>query len=496
MRYHFISACIACIGILYITGCESTHQKEERLAKQYCASCHAFPEPGLLTKKIWHYDIMPQMAFRMGFEDMKLIMQLSDEDRNIVLQSLPDKPMLSQEEFDAIRHYYERLAPDSLTLPPVPATQPLTQFDVTTLQLPEKTLPFVTLVKADTLHQNIYIGTRLSKLYTFSDKFVLKDSLKLESPLSDMIFYPDSTMMLFMGMMDPNDLSKGKLASLHNQQRPVLEGLQRPVHIQQTDLNNDGLTDYIVCGFGNYTGALQAYENLGNNRYKKHTLIQTPGARNTVIEDIDHNGLPDITVLMTQGDERIIMLLNQGGFDFRVNTVLRFPPVYGSAYFELVDFNGDGKKDIVYINGDNADYSITFKPYHGIRIFQNDGTNHFEETWFYPLYGAFQSRTADYDQDGDLDIAAISFFPDFVQHPENGFIYLENTGKGFTAYTTPLAGSGKWITLDAADIDQDHDIDILLGALDFEFKVPPPLLKQWHTDRTSVLVLKNTLHGK
>ncbi|WP_333818774.1 FG-GAP repeat domain-containing protein [Ohtaekwangia sp.] len=494
MQYYILFACIACICILCVTACETPRQKEERLAKQYCGSCHSFPDPSLLTKKIWKEHVLPQMAFRMGFEDMKLIMQLSDEDRNVVLQTLPDKPMVSQEEFDMIRNYYDRLAPDALTLPPVTATQPLEQFEPTTISLPEHTVPLVTVVKADSLHKKVYIGTRLSKFYTLSDQFIVQDSAVLESPPSDIYFHRDSTSILLMGMMDPNDLLRGKIVTLKKQPHTVLSGLQRPVNMQETDLNKDGLTDYIICSFGNYTGALLAYENLGNNQYKKHVLINAPGARNTVIKDVDNNGFPDIIALMTQGDERIIMLLNQGGFDFRVNTVLRFPPVYGSSYFELADFNRDGKPDIVYTNGDNADYSITLKPYHGVRVFMNDGTNHFEESAFYPLYGAFQSQTADFDSDGDLDIAAIAFFPDYKHHPEHSFVYLENKDGKFVPHTTLLASTGRWITMEAIDIDRDKDIDILLGALDFEYNVPPSLMEQWRRDKTSVLVLRNKLH--
>lgn len=47
------------------------------------------------------------------------------------------------------------------------------------------------------------------------------------------------------------------------------------------------------------------------------------------------------------------------------------------------DFNGDGKLDIVYVNGDNFDYSRVLKPYHGIRILENDGKNNFHERYFF-----------------------------------------------------------------------------------------------------------------
>lgn len=485
---------IACIGILYFAGCETQPDKEERLAKQYCGSCHTFPDPVLLDKKTWTDKVLPQMAFRMGFSNMQMLMQMSDADREIAVQTLPPQPMLSEEEFELIRKYYQRLAPDSLAQPPPPATNSITQFDIAAIKLPVQGIPLVTMITADTLHQKIYIGNRYGKLYTFTNSFKLQDSLQLESPPSHMLIEKDNAVLLLMGIMDPNDQAQGKLVNLREPKKAIVESLQRPVHLQKVDLNNDDLPDYIVCAFGNYTGALQAYENLGNDTYKKHIILGMPGARNTIVKDFDNNGLPDIAALMTQGDEKIVMLLNQGSFNFRINTLVHFPPVYGSSYFELIDFNKDGKLDILYSNGDNADYSITLKPYHGIRIYLNDGTNRFTESWFHPMYGASQVRAADFDDDGDVDIAAISFFPDFKHYPENGFFYFENTGNDFITRTTPLAATGRWLVMEAADIDRDKDIDILLGALDFDSDVPRSLLEQWMRNKTSILLLKNKLH--
>jgi hypothetical protein len=167
--------------------------------------------------------------------------------------------------------------------------------------------------------------------------------------------------------------------------------------------------------------------------------------------------------------------------------------VYGSSYFELCDFNADGKQDILYTNGDNADYSAILKPYHGVRIYLNDGKNHFSQSWFSPMYGASMARAGDFDDDGDYDIAAISFFPDFKNHPEHGFIYFENNEGHFTPHITSLAASSRWITMESADIDNDTDIDLILGALTFPNGVPDSLFKVWRNNETSLLILKNNL---
>ena len=38
----------------------------EKLARLYCASCHQFPEPEMLPKKIWSQTILPRMGYMYG----------------------------------------------------------------------------------------------------------------------------------------------------------------------------------------------------------------------------------------------------------------------------------------------------------------------------------------------------------------------------------------------------------------------------------------------
>ena len=127
--------------------------------------------------------------------------------------------------------------------------------------------------------------------------------------------------------------------------------------------------------------------------------------------------------------------------------------------------NEDGAVDIVYTNGDNADYSPILKPYHGVHVFLNDGKDNFTEGVFYPLHGAFQAVAADFDMDGDMDIAAVSYFPDDIKRPASNFVYLEQTqSRVFKTQTIKEAVQGKWMTLSVGDYDNDGDKDILIGS--------------------------------
>jgi hypothetical protein len=296
--------------------------------------------------------------------------------------------------------------------------------------------------------------------------------------------------------MDPNDQAKGALLQIltNGERKLVIDSLRRPVFMEEADLNRDGLKDFIFCEFGNYTGGVAVFENLGRGKFKRHQISQQPGARKVVVKDFDGDGLKDIMALITQGNEQLTLFSNTGNFKFRITSLLRFPPVYGSSYFELADFNQDGKDDILYSNGDNADYSSILKPYHGLRIYLNTGVNQYEEAWFFPWDGASQTISRDFDEDGDMDIAAISFFPNLKMSPERGFVYFQNSGNlKFTATTTRYAASARWMTMHSGDIDGDNDEDVLLAALNFDKSVPIALGKKWTDSVTSVLILRNGL---
>jgi hypothetical protein len=224
----------------------------------------------------------------------------------------------------------------------------------------------------------------------------------------------------------------------------------------------DGKEDAIVCGFGNNTGKLAWYSD--SKVSGEHILSNMPGARKVEIGDFNKDGRPDIMVLMTQAWEGITIWYNQGKGKFKEKKILRFSPVFGASYFELEDFNKDGFPDILLTNGDNWDYSRISKNYHGVRIYLNDGKFNFKEKWFFPLYGTSKAMARDFDNDGDLDIAAISFY-NTLEDPSNGFVYFSNEGN-FTFRPSSLSAGalGKWLTMEAGDFDHDGDIDIVLGS--------------------------------
>ena len=485
----------------------------EQLAKIRCASCHNFVPPDKLPKGIWKNDVLPAMGHRLGiFHGKHQPDSIFGSARNSVFVKkanvFPEKPTISKADWQKIVDYYERNAPDTI-LPPKrdrKIKMGLNHFKYRQASFVHRP-PLTSLVKIREKGKGLVFsdGKRNNNVLTFldSDLELKRNLLFQDTPIS---YYEkmDTIYLTTVGKnIFPSDTPDGVLQkitkSTENRDQmistPVLSNLQRPVFMAYGDLNQDGREDIVACEYGDLTGKLVWFENKGDNKYEERPLNNKPGAINAIIVDYNEDGLNDIFVLMAQGDEGVFYYENQGGGSFKEKRLLAFSPLNGSQYMELADFNKDGYLDILYVCGDNADKSPILKDYHGIYIFLNDGNMNFKQGFFYQLNGAYKAMARDYDLDGDLDIAAISFFPDYRDHPEESFVYLENKGNlQFEDYTFPEATKGRWIVMDAGDIDGDGDIDLALGSFVYFLAQGDTtgLSKRWLEESPSVIVLENT----
>jgi len=273
--------------------------------------------------------------------------------------------------------------------------------------------------------------------------------------------------------------------------------LQRPVNTLVQDLNGDGKKELVVAEFGHLTGQLSLFKRNEANGFDKSVLLKQPGIVKTVAIDMNGDSRLDLVVASSQGNEGIYIFYQEEDLKFRAEQVLRFSPVYGTSWFELIDYDGDGDTDIITVNGDNADNSQVLKPYHGMRIYLNDGKNNFTERFFYPLNGATRVLAEDFDADNDIDIAIVATFPDYTERPTQSFQYLENMDAAnfdFKTFSFDEINWGRWFLMDAADIDFDGDRDIILSAFSYPFTATPEDLgASWKEKKVDLLVLENQL---
>jgi hypothetical protein len=446
----------------------------KQLAKDYCVRCHLFPEPALLDKRTWITSVLPNMGQRLGlhFANNDPFADLLPKEEKAIrkLNIYPETALIGQSDWEKIVSYYRHEAPAE----PLPqatgnvVSDSLPLFKASHLTVSDNAIPKTTLLKFDPRTSQLYVGDDQQALFVLDNSMHLKESFWIDSAPTD-IDFPESAppRLLTIGVFSPSERREGRLMSVSRAPVPIqslvnMQGLPRPVQFITGDLNMDGKTDAVICGFGNHSGKLFWLESMEQG--KEHILKDQPGARRALISDFNKDKKPDIIALMAQAREEISIFYNLGNGKFREKVLLQFPPSYGMSYFELVDFNKDGYQDILLTNGDNWDLSNIPKNYHGVRLYLNDGKDNFKLAWFYPLYGASKAIARDFDQDGDIDIAATSFYTD-LENPAHGFVYLSNEGKlNFKTFATSLATAGKWLTMEAGDFDQDGDIDIVLGS--------------------------------
>ncbi|HEY1169866.1 MAG TPA: VCBS repeat-containing protein [Verrucomicrobiae bacterium] len=483
-------------------------QHGRQLAMQVCGSCHLFPEPDVADRFTWANEILPRMNDWLGYGNVVWTNEPGG-DQVIASGKVPKEPIIDFADYKAIHNYYLGSAP----LVPLPQPEkPQISLKLKHFRIRDTTYrngrPVTTLVKIDERSQLLFVGDNDTKaLAVLRPNGSLAASLEMPNPIVHLLQRPDGYYASMIGSVFPSDKAEGQVARLKGPNsgaktsadvtQVLLSKLRRPVETAVADLNQDGREDLVVATYGNILGSFAWYELKADGTYEEHILVDRPGAVGLAIHDFDDDGKPDIVVLMAQSHESILLLLNKGQGRFEEKAITQKHPAWGMSHLEMVDFNKDGKPDLLVTNGDNGDtamFSNCIKPYHGIRLYLNEGGGKFQEAWFYPLYGAYRAIAKDFDLDGDMDIAAIAFFPNYLGGFKESFTYLENRGgMKFTPYTFPESISGRWITMDAGDLDGDGDADIVLGAFNRSFGDIPQLLGDtWEERGPSIMVLENT----
>ncbi|KAA0993682.1 FG-GAP repeat domain-containing protein [Dyadobacter aurulentus] len=514
-----------CILLCTILSCKSRKQDDDADLKEpavsnlsgrelsiaHCSRCHLLVSPQILPKASWQ-KVLPAMGQRMGIYAgvTRPDSLFNPKTGGSVVKSahiFPEKPIISKADWQKIEQYYLDNAPDSI---PAPVRSRKIQLGLRHFKYrkpPTAHRPaLTTMVKILPDKQGIVFsdGKGKQKKMTFLNPR-LEAQYTIALPSAPVHFYQTSKELYVTTIGNtvfPTDAAEGSVqrwvkgAAGYALSNTPVSNLRRPVNMAYGDLNNDGFEDIVACEFGNETGQLAWYANNGRGGYDKRVLNERPGAITAIIKDANGDKLPDIYVLMAQADEGILLYENQGQGQFKEKRLLTFSPLNGSQYMELADFNKDGFDDIIYVCGDNADKTPILKDYHGVYIYLNDGKSNFKQAYFYQLNGAYKAMARDYDLDGDLDIAAISFFPDYKRYPHESFVYLENKGRlKFRDYSFPESPEGRWSVMDAGDMDGDGDTDIVLGS--FVYFIPKGdktgLGQKWLSDGPSVIVLENTV---
>ena len=467
----------------------------KKLVDIYCTKCHALVPVSDLTKDVWTYHTLPAMAHYLGVRSYM----------GGYFKNNTDTGGLSLLQFQAIVSYYKKISPAALPAakPPVPLIDDWAGF---VLKKPAATAyaPYVTMAAIDTFNHKIYTSDyKQSSLTEWDTNLKSTGSTNLPSSAVSAIFVKNnsginSSFLSCIGRIEAEDFPNGQIVNLNldavdgkSNQTITASDLNRPVQTIEGDFNKDGLKDLVILEQGHLKGGVTLLTQKADHSYTQSTISGQPGAVQAVAGDFNKDGYPDLMVLFGSVDEGLWLYLNDHKGGFTAKNLLRFPPVYGSTSFQLADMDHDGNPDLIYTCGYNYHDSRILKPYHGLYIFKNTGNWNFKQQYFYRVNGCTKAIAADFDGDGDLDIATSAFFADMKNNPAESFIYFEQDKPfSFKPHAIPISKYGRWMSMDVGDYNNDGKPDILLGNYSAGFAFQTDFKPFWSKD-IPFIVLEN-----
>ncbi|MFL3656442.1 MAG: FG-GAP repeat domain-containing protein [Opitutales bacterium] len=461
----------------------------EKLAALYCAACHQLPEPDLLPKQSWEF-ALTYMGFYLGIVDYDFLEGSSSrvmdsihsrEEFTRTANKIPSEPLLSDSQWKALREYYVSNSPEQAIgqEPKASIKEDTESFRIRPNQY-RMERAVTSMTRIDEENGLLYVhDSGVQRLTILDRKLNFYDSHDAPGvALVDSQMNGEDVYLLSIGDLFAANIGEPRGELQHARSfggvlmglKVLVDGLHRPADFAFGDLDQDGVDELLVSNFGDYTGNFSIYRRERSTAVfdsEPQILTDQPGIVKSEAHDFNGDGRLDIVVLMSNARENVSIFINEEDGSFTRKIIVEQHSSFGYTGFELRDFNEDGLMDLLTINGDNGDSDPfnTLKRDHGIRIYLNGGDSEFEERYFYPMYGVFGTKVEDFDLDGDLDIAAIAYHPDFDQDKMENFVILEQTRPlEFAPKTHPATYNGRWMTIDAGDLDGDGDKDIVLGA--------------------------------
>lgn len=307
-------------------------------------------------------------------------------------------------------------------------------------------------------------------------EIILADELIAPSHVQVFDFDMDGDKDLLVGVLGqlfPNNDKIGSVVILENtgnftfKKRIVAENIARVSDVRAGDLDNDGDNDLAVAQFGYDDGETRWIENLGNWQFDNHILQYLSGPINVELTDIDSDNDLDIISLVSQEWEEIYCFINNGEGNFQPKLLYGSSNQdYGSSGIALCDLDKDGDQDILYSNGDAFDYiPPQGRPWHGLQWMENKGNIEFEFHRLTNFTGATNVRPADVDNDGDIDLFAVSAFNIWDDPASQSFILLENDGMMNFRKREISKNPTHLLTCEPGDFNNDGLIDVVTGGM-------------------------------
>lgn len=237
--------------------------------------------------------------------------------------------------------------------------------------------------------------------------------------------------------------------------------------VEWVDYDNDGDLDLAVSGDDGNNSRLIVYENDGTGNFSNK--VQPMGSNSGVSSasssfmawgDYTNDGYPDLAVSGWDGSSRrLIVFENEGDGNFtNIDEPMGSDGVTSSS-LAWGDYDKDGDLELAVSGYDGNNTRLIVYEYDGIGNFAigtepmgaNSGVSLSSLAW------------ADYDNDGDLDLAVSG-----NGQGNNRLIVYENDGTGnFPSKVEPMGSNNglEWSSIAWGDYDNDGDLDLALSGV-------------------------------
>lgn len=223
---------------------------------------------------------------------------------------------------------------------------------------------------------------------------------------------------------------------------PIVRAVAKgPVFLASGDTTNDGRADIVVANA--LSAEVSIFSGVASG-FVDGAVALPGGAQPLFIQsgDFDNDGDQDL-VSADDTDGSLFVIENKGNLQFSPAATLACG---STAAFEplVFDFDDDGDMDIISLH------------IGGARVFRNDGGFTFQPVQDFVVNGGLLlGKAADLNRDGVTEFVASA--------PSLGAVMVFESAGGSLVFKSQVAAGVSPLGVDAADLDRDGDMDIIVA---------------------------------